>query len=81
MLTETPDPTLAELLAAWEDVIVALRIRDGFSARAYERLRDALQACASSALCDRGHRGDAAGVSSMSRKIAGRHPRRDGTGV
>ena len=48
MLTETPEPALAELLAAWEDFIVALRMRDGVSARAYERLRNALQACARS---------------------------------
>ena len=47
-MTETPEPTLAELLAAWEDFIVALRMRDGLSARAYDRLRDSLQACASS---------------------------------
>ena len=47
-MTETPDPALAELLAAWGDFIVALRMRDGLSARAYERLRNALQACARS---------------------------------
>jgi hypothetical protein len=33
MLTETPEPTLAELRDAWEDFIVALRMRDGLSAR------------------------------------------------
>jgi hypothetical protein len=48
MLIETPEPALAELLAAWEDFTVALRMRDGLSARAYERLRDALRACARS---------------------------------
>jgi hypothetical protein len=48
MLIETPEPALAELRAAWEDFIVGLRVRDGFSAEAYERLRGALQACASS---------------------------------
>jgi hypothetical protein len=47
-VTETPEPVLAELLDAWGDFIVGLRMRDGFSARGYERLRAALQACASS---------------------------------
>ena len=28
-MTDTPEPVLAELLTAWEDFIVALRIRDG----------------------------------------------------
>jgi hypothetical protein len=47
-LSETPEPVLAELLAAWEDFIVGLRMREGLSERAYKRLRDALGACARS---------------------------------
>lgn len=46
-MSGTSDATLAELLAAWEDFIVGLRMRQGLSESSLERLRESLRACAS----------------------------------
>jgi hypothetical protein len=40
------DPEVAELLSAWEQFDLGLRLREGLSEGAYDRLRIALQACA-----------------------------------